>query len=214
MHAEYWLNRWQSNDISFHSGNINPSLDRYFTNLNLPVNSRVFVPLCGKTVDIHYLLNKGMYVVGVALSELAIRQLFIELALTPKVTKHGLLTAYQAQGICIWVGDVFALTADHLDHVDAIYDRGALVALPFAIRNQYAQHLITLSHAALQLLITCVYDQSQRSGTPYSVPAAEVQSIYAKQYSLNMLSCEKLSQGIKGVTSASITVWLMSPSAS
>ena len=136
MHAEYWLNRWQSNDIGFHDGKVNPSLDRYFTNLNLPVSSRVFVPLCGKTVDIHYLLNKDMYVVGVELSELAIGQLFIELALTPKVTKHGLLTAYQAQGICIWVGDVFALTADHLGHIDAIYARGALVALlPFAIRN-------------------------------------------------------------------------------
>lgn len=210
MQAEYWLNRWQSNDIGFHEGNVNPSLDRYFTNLNLSVSSRVFVPLCGKTVDIHYLLNKGMYVVGVELSELAIRQLFIELAITPKVTQQGLLTAYQAEGICIWVGDVFALTADHVGHVDAIYDRGALVALPFAIRNQYAQHIITLSNAAPQLLVTCVYDQSQRSGTPYSVSATEVHSIYAKQYSLKMLSCEKLSQGIKGVTPASIVVWLIS----
>ncbi|MBB1340351.1 thiopurine S-methyltransferase [Pseudoalteromonas sp. SR45-6] len=209
MQAEYWLKRWQSNDIGFHDGKVNPSLDRYFTNLNLPASSRVFIPLCGKTVDIHYLLNKGMYVVGVELSELAVRQLFIELALTPKVTKHGLLSAYQAQGICIWVGDVFALTADHLGHVDAIYDRGALVALPYAIRNQYAQHIITLSNAAPQLLITCVYDQSKRCGTPYSVSAAEIQSSYAKKYSLKILSCEKLSQGIKGVTPASIVVWLM-----
>ena len=209
MQAEYWLKRWQSNDIGFHDGKVNPSLDRYFTNLNLPASSCVFIPLCGKTVDIHYLLNKGMYVVGVELSELAVRQLFIELALTPKVTKHGLLSAYQAQWICIWVGDVFALTADHLGHVDAIYDRGALVALPYAIRNQYAQHIITLSNAAPQLLITCVYDQSKRCGTPYSVSAAEIQSSYAKQYSLKILSCEKLSQGIKGVTPASIVVWLM-----
>lgn len=209
MQAEYWLKRWQSNDIGFHDGKVNPSLERYFTNLNLPASSCVFIPLCGKTVDIHYLLNKGMYVVGAELSELAVRQLFIELALTPKVTKHGLLSAYQALGICIWVGDVFALTADHLGHVDAIYDRGALVALPYAIRNQYAQHIITLSNAAPQLLITCVYDQSKRCGTPYSVSAAEIQSSYAKQYSLKILSCEKLSQGIKGVTPASIVVWLM-----
>lgn len=210
MQAEYWLNRWQSNDIGFHDSKVNPSLDRYFTNLNLSVSSRVFVPLCGKTVDIHYLLNKDMYVVGVELSELAVRQLFIELALTPKVTRHGGLIAYQAPGICIWVGDVFALTAEHLGHVDAIYDRGALVVLPCAIRKQYAQHIITLSKAAPQLLVTCVYDQSKRHGTPYSVPAAEVQSLYAKQYSLKMLSCEKLSQGIKGVTPASIVVWLLS----
>jgi len=98
MQAEYWLNRWQSNDIGFHDGKVNPSLDRYFTNLNLPVSSRVFVPLCGKTVDSHYLLNKDMYVVGVELSELAVRQLFIELALTPKVTKHAGLIAYQPLG--------------------------------------------------------------------------------------------------------------------
>jgi len=214
MQAEYWLKRWQNNDVGFHGDNVNPSLDRYFTNLNLPLDSRVFVPLCGKTVDIHYLLKKGMQVVGVELSELAVQQLFDELALTPKITTHGLLTAYQALGICIWVGDVFALTVEHLGHVDAIYDRGALVALPYTIRSQYAQHLISLSDAAPQLLITCIYDQSQRSGTPYSVPAAEVQSIYAKQYSLKMLSCEKLNQGIKGVTPASIVVWLMTARAS
>jgi thiopurine S-methyltransferase len=49
MKNEYWLNKWQSNDIAFHEQNINPDLIAYIHTLNLHPGDCIFVPLCGKT---------------------------------------------------------------------------------------------------------------------------------------------------------------------
>ena len=62
--AKHWHQRWENNEIGFHEGDVNRYLDQYFTNLNLQQGDTVFVPLCGKTHDIHYLLAQGMCVVG------------------------------------------------------------------------------------------------------------------------------------------------------
>jgi thiopurine S-methyltransferase len=41
----------------------------------------VFLPLCGKTLDIHWLLSNGYPVAGSELGEVAVKQLFSELAI-------------------------------------------------------------------------------------------------------------------------------------
>jgi thiopurine S-methyltransferase len=50
-----------------------------------------------------------------------------------------------------------------LGQVDAIYDRAALIALPYEMRQQYAQHLIQISQAP-QFLISYEYDQGSFEG--------------------------------------------------
>lgn len=80
-----WRQRWQQDDIGFHQAEVNISLQRYFSQLNLKPGQRVFVPLCGKSRDIGWLLYQGYAVVGVELSELAIQGLFAQLNKTPEV---------------------------------------------------------------------------------------------------------------------------------
>lgn len=210
MSINYWLKRWQDNDIGFHEQKVNPYLDRYFTNLNVKQNGRVFVPLCGKTNDIGWLLEKQFKVVGVELSEEAIIQLFDSLSLTAKVTTYGALKLYQANNLTIWVGDIFSLSSTLIGVVDAIYDRGALVALPLELRAKYTAHLIQITNNAPQLLICCVYDQSKRDGTPYSVTAQEVFDHYHRVYTLKLVKCQLIKNGIKGVEPANALVWLLS----
>ena len=209
MSNNYWLKRWQNNDIGFHEQEVNPFLDRYFTNLNVKHNGRVFVPLCGKTNDIAWLLEQQFKVVGSELSEDAIIQLFDSLALTATVTTYGALKLYQAHNLAIWVGDIFALTTTLVGVVDAIYDRGALVALPLALRGKYTAHLTKITHNAPQLLICCVYDQTKRDGTPYSVSAQEVFDHYHRVYTLELIKCQRIKNGIKGVEPANALVWLL-----
>ena len=210
MSANYWLKRWKDDDIGFHENNVNPYLDRYFTNLVPSIDSRIFVPLCGKTKDIAWLLNKGMHVVGVELSVSAIKALFIDLGLAPTLTQYGQLTQYCAGNVTIWVGDIFALTTELLGSVDAIYDRGALVALPFKLRKKYTAHITNITKSAPQLLICCVYDQSKHDGTPYSVSAQEVFDHYHRVYSLKLITCDAITNGVKGVKPANAVVWLLS----
>jgi thiopurine S-methyltransferase len=84
MDANFWHQRWGKNEISFHEGEANAMLVDKFQVLSLPKNSRVFVPLCGKTRDIAWLLSQGHRVVGVELSKVAIEQLFTDLGRSQK----------------------------------------------------------------------------------------------------------------------------------
>jgi len=65
MNHDFWHQRWATNQIGFHESAANPMLVKHFEQLNLPKGSRVFLPLCGKTLDIAWLLKSGNQVVGV-----------------------------------------------------------------------------------------------------------------------------------------------------
>ena len=89
MDASFWHQRWRENDIAFHKSEANPLLVKYFKQLSLVNGSRVFLPLCGKTLDIPWLLSNGYRVVGAELSKIAIDQLFMGLGVEPKISGVG-----------------------------------------------------------------------------------------------------------------------------
>ena len=86
MEASFWHERWEENRIGFHENDTNPLLLKYFKRLSLNKGDRVFLPLCGKSLDIAWLLSEGCQVAGAELSEIAIQQLFEELELTPEIS--------------------------------------------------------------------------------------------------------------------------------
>ena len=177
MHEQFWHQKWEKDEIGFHEGEVNRFLYDYFNVLKLAAGARVFVPLCGKTRDIAWLLDKGMKVVGVELSEHAIKQLFAELNLEPKVESLADGLHYTSANIDIFVANIFSLNSELLGEVDAIYDRGALVALPENIRTRYAQMLPTITNNAPQLVVTYNYEQSQYSGPPFALPESEIERL-------------------------------------
>lgn len=211
MEASFWHNKWESNQIGFHEGATNPGLLRHFDKLGLPAGSRIFVPLCGKTLDIHWLLAQGFKVVGAELSELAVKQLFEELNILPMVEDAENGKIYTAQGIQIFVGDIFNLDSTRIGRVDGIYDRAALVALPAAMRTSYTAHLRALSSTAPQLLVTFDYDQAVMDGPPFSVDSNEVKSHYADYYSLTLVQNSQLDGGLKGWCPARVNIWTLLP---
>ena len=89
MDAAFWHQRWDQNQIAFHEGTPNKLLVQHLDALALPPGARVFLPLCGKTQDIGWLLNQGYQVAGAELSASAVEQLFAELGRTPVITTKG-----------------------------------------------------------------------------------------------------------------------------
>lgn len=89
MDLEFWQEKWQRRDIAFHQAAANPLLVRSFKQLALAPGARVFLPLCGKSLDIHWLLAQGYQVVGAELSEMAVQELFAELGLVPTISSAG-----------------------------------------------------------------------------------------------------------------------------
>lgn len=209
MEKEFWQQLWAKNEIGFHERKPNTLLIKYFEKLNLVAGSRVFLPLCGKTLDIAWLLSQGIHVLGAELSEAAVQQLFADLGVEPITTERGALTRYTSQNIDIFVGDIFELSANELGVVDAIYDRAALVALPEPTRSQYTQHLMAVCNNAIQLLITFDYDQSEMSGPPFSINADKVQHYYLSTYSVTSLESTVVLGKLKGVCEADEQIWLL-----
>lgn len=209
MQTSFWHQRWQTNEIGFHQKDGNPLLAKYFNCLALSRGSKVFVPLCGKTRDIAWLLANGYTVSGCELSELAVKQLFEELEVTPAISEFGALRLYQAPGIDIFVGDFFKLTNEEVNSIDAIYDRAALVALSENTRSQYSNHLMTITNNAPQLLLCYEYDQSLMAGPPFSINQCEVQKHYSKNYKLDLVASIDVLGGVRGSCAAKENVWVL-----
>ncbi|MEO9821489.1 MAG: thiopurine S-methyltransferase [Paracoccaceae bacterium] len=210
MDANFWLERWVAGQTGFHNEDVNPQLARHFPALTVPIGSHVFVPLCGKTRDIPWLLAKGYQVSGIELSQLAVDQLFEEMDVVPEITEIGALTAYKSEGVVVYVGDFFELTPDVLRAVDLIWDRAALVALPDDMRVNYCSHLRSLTGNAPQLLVTLEYDPAEMDGPPFSITADEVNRHYADHYDIHPLHSAEVADPIKGRVAAMENVWHLS----
>lgn len=208
MDSDFWLQTWQDGQIGFHEGQPNQLFVKYFEKLNLQAGDRIFLPLCGKTLDITWLLNKGYRVVGVELSSLAIEQLFKELQIEADVSMQDRFTVYSANNLQVFQGDFFDLTTDMLAEVDAVYDRAALVALPVELRQKYTAKLLNLTQSARQLLITFEYQEGQITGPPFSIPAEEVHAHYAEQMDCQLL--DSILRPLRSVTDVRENIWLLS----
>lgn len=210
MEHEFWHERWETGQTAFHEGRTNHLLERHFDRLELSSGDTVFVPLCGRAHDIHWLMAQGLEVVGAELSELAIKQLFVDVGATPTITNVGPLKVYETAQLKVFVGDIFDVTPELLGTVKAVYDRAALVALPEEIRGKYAAHLVSLTKAARQLVITFDYDQSVIPGPPFSVPEATVTALYGGAYTITLLDQVEVQNGLKGKVQAAELAWLLS----
>lgn len=211
MESGFWHDRWQAGQIGFHEAGGNSLLTAHIGALELTQNERVFVPLCGKTHDIGWLLDQGFRVVGAELSEIAVRDLFRGTGISPETSAVGDLKLYRSDQLEVFVGDVFALDADILGHVDAVYDRAALVALPDDMRARYTMHIPKISRLAQQLLITFDYDQSSMAGPPFSVPPAMVRNYFDDVYSVTEITRRSVEGGLKGQAEADEILWHLLP---
>ncbi|MEM9473459.1 MAG: thiopurine S-methyltransferase, partial [Pseudomonadota bacterium] len=148
---------------------------------------------------------------GVELNEMAVRQLFEDLQLVPTTTATGGMTCLNAGDLEVFVGDFFTLAPDMLDPVDAVFDRGALVALPEDMRARYARHLTGIAGHAPQLLVTFEYDQTQMDGPPFSIGDADVRRHYQDSYRVSSLASVDVAGKLKGKCDATENVWLLHP---
>ena len=209
MKSSFWIERWQTGKTSFHRTEANEALLAHLGTLSLAKGNRVFIPLCGKTVDIDWLLSQGFRVAGAELSAIAVEEVFERLGIEPSISNEGALKHYHAAGLDLFVGDIFKLSAEILRPVDAVYDRAALIALPPAMRQRYAPHIGDVTGGARQLLLAVEYDQEKMDGPPFSVNEAEVRELYGNAYAVTCQARAEVPGGIKGKTPGSEAVWLL-----
>ena len=185
MESEFWHQRWQSNEIGFHKATVNPYLSTHWQRLALEQGSRVFVPCCGKSLDLLWLAQQGHAVVGSEISPLAVEAFLSENGLTADIQSQGPFTIYATGRLDIYCGDLFDLSAEVIGTIDAVYDRAAMIAMPPAMRSDYCRQLRQLTNdRAPILLVTMEYPQAEMQGPPFSVDKDEVLSIYGHDYQI------------------------------
>ncbi len=193
MKHDYWLDRWQHEEIGFHQNEINPYLCQYWQALNLTPGSEVFVPLCGKSRDMHWLSEQGHAVLGVELSTIAAQAFFKEGGRTPQHFTNKRFSRYKENNISILCGDFFDLDKNDLAKASAVYDRASLVALPPEMRERYVRHLLHILPPVTQiLLVTFDYPQTEMSGPPFAVSPSEVEALYHKHAAIRLLAQENV----------------------
>jgi len=183
-----WELRWQEGRIGFHLPEVNSYLLRYSDKLLTQNLESVFVPLCGKTLDLTWLAGRTKKVVGIELVHKAVKDFFKENKLTHSIQQSGKLNLFSSDTIVLFQGDFFDLNKEQTASFDAIYDRGSIVALDQPERERYVNHLMSfLEPGGRILLITLEYDQNQMTGPPFSVPADEIERLYALYGELELL---------------------------
>ncbi len=187
MEEAFWRQRWDSKQIGFHEAQVHRFLVAHLDRLALQQGQRLFVPLCGKSVDLDWLLSRGHPVVAVEFHQEAVAEVFDRLGLVPDISQAGSLLRYEAQGLTIFCGDLFALRPSDMPPVAAVYDRAALVAIAPEQRVSYVRRVAELSQNAPQLLVTYDYDQSQMDGPPFSVPRRILHELFAETMTLEPL---------------------------
>jgi len=200
MDPQFWLDRWRNGRIGFHQPAVDRSLQRHWPSLNLagsgphrsgpgPLHPdkgrRVFVPLCGKSLDLLWLREQGHFVTGVEISAAALEAFCMENGVPARRRVRGDFEAYEADNLELLRGDFFKLTPALLGKTAAVYDRAALVSWSPELRPAYARHLGALvAPGTPMLLITLEYLQPQMAGPPFSVAREEIERLYSGNFDL------------------------------
>uniref|UniRef100_A0A7S1D8X3 thiopurine S-methyltransferase n=2 Tax=Cyclophora tenuis TaxID=216820 RepID=A0A7S1D8X3_CYCTE len=195
-----WKSRWNDNAIGWHIPDVHESLLKHghqiipqFTSKEETCSNpvRVFVPLCGKTVDMAFLARHKSVseVVGIDGIKKALEEFSSEnpdLGLAEKESSD----AYErlvGKNILLLKGDFFELNEASVGGLfDSVWDRASIVAIDPSLREDYVRVTKGLVKPGGTLLVSTFErrtgtEQGIKGGPPFSVPESEVRRLYESQ---------------------------------
>ncbi len=218
MQLDFWKERWEAGQIGFHEDSVNPHLIQYVSELKIKKGDIVFVPLCGKSLDMRWLQEQGYGVVGIDAVSLAVSAFFSENNIQVEKQNRKGFEIWCSDQIFVYCGDFFKLNSKKMQGATAVYDRASLVALAPSHRPQYAKQLLSLFPSKVRiLLITLSYPQHEMSGPPFAVEEQEVHELFGKELDIQCLQSQDVLAQYprfreKGLTQLIESVYLLSRS--
>lgn len=224
MDLDFWHDRWEKDEIGFHQPSVNPYLGYFYGEKGAAAEVRsklkVFVPLCGKSMDMQWLSENGYAVIGVECSPVAVKEFVKNHGVSIEESDTGTHIKYtindevvDSANIELILGDFFDLTEKDVEGVTDVFDRASLIALPESMRKSYAKKMSELlAPGVRELLITMTYPQHEMDGPPFSVSEKEVHDLYDDNFTVDkilvkdILSAEPRFQQ-KGLTSLTETAY-------
>jgi thiopurine S-methyltransferase len=220
----FWTNKWNSNQSYWHISEVNPVLKKYENKLipNPTNGTTILFPLCGKTVDMLYFVDKGYNVVGIEGVEAAILEYLREsdikynlLNVDHKETKLKVFTAGKLTIICAnyFTTEPLKPTKGIPDYatrkVDAVFDRGSMMAVLPSLVNNYVKFMKKwINSGAKILLYAPEFDQNLMYGPSYSLSEKKIIVVYGDITKVEIL--ETVIGSFFDVESAKRRRWLIS----
>ncbi|TKC44021.1 hypothetical protein EI555_006410 [Monodon monoceros] len=141
----------------------------------------------------HQFADRGHSVVGVEISELGIREFFMEQNLSYSEEQimeiPGAKVFKSSSGnISLYCCSLFDLPRANIGKFDRIWDRGALVAINPGDRKRYADTMLSLTRTGFQYLLSVFsYDPTKHAGPPFYVPDAEIKTLFGSVCNIHCL---------------------------
>uniref|UniRef100_U3IFA3 Thiopurine S-methyltransferase n=1 Tax=Anas platyrhynchos platyrhynchos TaxID=8840 RepID=U3IFA3_ANAPP len=175
--AQEWLHKWETGTAAFHKEHGHPLLEKYLdVLLSGRSGLRIFFPLCGKAVDMKRLADLGHSIVGVDISEQALKEFFADQGLSyceePVPGIAGLFSS--------------SFYSEIVGKFDGVWDRGALVAVNPCDRPRLVNSLSIQKFVSSLISFTVSFP-----GPPFYVPESEVKSLFGNHCEIKLL--EKVS---------------------
>ena len=210
MEISFWKERWDKGEIGFHQEHINPYLGYFYgekgPSREVRAGLKVFVPLCGKSRDLWWLMKNGYDTVGIECSEIAVEDFFNEQQLEFNRSELASHARYVSENLEILMGDFFSVTRDEIGKITDIFDRASLVALPEEMRQSYVEKITELQDPGTRtLLITLTYPPEDMDGPPFSVSEQDVHDLYGANYSIDKLAAKNVLEDEPGLKNRGLT---------
>lgn len=188
-----WQQCWHDRQTDFHQPAVNSLLMKFWGGLELGEGSRVFVPLCGMSLDMMWLAAQGHDVVGVELSPIAVRTFFHENHLEPVRTQIGSFEQWRSGKLTVLCGDYFLLSKAEVGQIDAVYDRASLTALAEGIRGHYVAQLRLLVPDVCKIFLLTIEDSDEGETADHALAAAdEINALYSMDFDVDLEHVESV----------------------
>lgn len=178
-----WVQRWTDGDVDFHSNTHESFLDKKEEEIFGGKIKSVFVPLCGKSVDMLWMYNHGHTVCGVEIAEQAVKDFFVESNLeyiSETVQNVGNVYKSKDGRLCLYAADIFDVNVELCGQFDVIWDNKSFVAINKCDRQQYSDLLLSLlKKDGLYYMSTIEYDPAVWPGPPHSVTNDVIQTFFS-----------------------------------
>ncbi|HLW23292.1 MAG TPA: thiopurine S-methyltransferase [Steroidobacteraceae bacterium] len=208
MHEDFWHERWRTGQIGFHQAEPDRNLTQYWPGLALATGSSVLVPLCGKSLDMLWLRDRGYSVLGIEISAIAVEAFFAENGIAPRRSSAPDHEIYRSAGLRLLRADLFSLTKASLGPIDGLYDRAAAIAFSASQRPGYVEKVASLLERGTRgLLVTVEYSQQQMSGPPFSLEREEVLRLYSPFFEVEEIARADTLEREHRMRARGVTAW-------
>lgn len=168
----YWEKRWEVGSIGWHKEEKDARAEalNHFKNNATNFSGKIFVPLCGASLDMIWLAEQGLEVVGLDCAQLAIDTFFEKYYKKEDYKQEG--NVFSAGNIKIIKGDLYDCPELRQEApFDLVYDRASLVAINWEDRDKYVDLMLNLLPDKTQNLCYFLqgmdYEKGKHPGPPH-----------------------------------------------